>query len=433
MRLRIVQLIFDPSVLLLEQFNLSFPAFTYEGLALPRLRLQQESSRPLISNEAIDVSLSVQVPALRASLDCKHLSPDHIEFSFNQVPHHRPGPEVVILADFALPDGCGSPTVGYNFTFTVADGEEPTYYVPDPDNGWCFAGELAELNTTIQSSDCQSLAFLFGSFKMNVTSHENVTVMSCSERVQASTTFILPNLTIQPAAPPVVDEVTAKILQNATSNLTALRYSAADRFRSNFVPFYSIGAGGVGDQRPLDIFFQALTLGSDAVPPSELVGADNADRLLDRVNHLYGKYMAQLINTDMRTAPLYPHPTYNASIALPTARLRMNNGSKITLQILLAVMFVCGSLAYSLTDMRHTLPHNPHSIAGTMTLLAGSEMCSRGVVPNGAEWLSDRGLKKAGVFEGYVFSLGWWEERLPDGQLSKRRFGIDVGRAEKSA
>jgi hypothetical protein len=41
-----------------------------------------------------------------------------------------------------------------------------------------------------------------------------------------------------------------------------------------------------------------------------------------------------------------------------------------------------------------------------MTLLAGSEICSRNVVPEGAEWMSNKELKKAGYFEGYLFSLG---------------------------
>ena len=63
-------------------------------------------------------------------------------------------------------------------------------------------------------------------------------------------------------------------------------------------------------------------------------------------------------------------------------------------------MFLCESLAYLLTDMRRTLPHNPHTIAGSMSLLAGSEMALRAVVPEGAEWMSDEELKKAGVFKG---------------------------------
>jgi hypothetical protein len=196
-------------------------------------------------------------------------------------------------------------------------------------------------------------------------------------------------------------------------------------------PYSTVGENG--QKAILDSFFRALTSGSEVIRPSQLLGPANADTLLNSVTRLYRKYMAQVINADMRTAPLYPNPAYNATIALPTARLKMNNGSKLTLQILLAIMFVCGTLAYVLTDMRHTLPHNPHTLAGSMTLMAGSEMCSRSVVPEGTEWISDMKLKRVGIFEGYLFSLGWWENGDGGGALKKRRrFGIDIGRAEKA-
>lgn len=452
---------------LIEQLNLSFPVFTYEGLAFPSISLSPESPVPAEGASTVDnMSLSVTLPALRASLNCKPVPRDSIKFAFNQSPYMQPGPQVVLQTKIDLPEGCSAgATTDYNFSFPVADGLEPTYVVPDSDDGWSFAGAIADItNITIQSSDCPALAFFFGSFKMNVTSHDNVTVMSCSEHmdeVQTLTTFLLPNLNIDSSHPPVVDEASSKRLRNTSSGHSALQYSVTDKFHNNILPFYSF-TSGIGDQRPLDQFFQALTLGSDAIPPPQLLGPANAATLVDRTTHLYRKYMAQLINSDMRTAPLYPNPTYNATLAVPTPRLKQNNPSKLTLQILLAVMFVCASLAYWLTDMRHTLPHNPHTLAGSMSLLAGSEMCSRNVVPEGAEWMSDDDLREAGVFEGYLFSLGWWEakdglaavsnhreegvekqKKKPKQKQQKQsgprtgtgtgRFGIDVGRAEKAS
>jgi Protein of unknown function (DUF3433) len=428
------------TISLIQQFNLSFPAFTYEELALPALKLSQDSSTVArIAGDAAGPSLSVQVPALRASLDCRQLSQDDIVLSFPY--QSRGGPIVDIFAKNTLPEGCSNPARGenlflHNESFLVANGKGPTRGVRDSDNGWSFAGRIVDLDhVKIKSSDCPSLILFFGSFKVNVTSYENVTVMSCSERiqeVQTSTTFTLPKFAISSSHPPVVNESSTKLLHNTTSNVTALKYSTATKFDNNFIPFFPTSGSVPLYSRALDPFFEALILGPDAVPPSELLGPDNVDRLVERVTHLYRKFMAQLINANMRTAPLYPHPTYNATIALPTARLKVNNGSKVTLQILLATMFICGSLAYLLTDMRHTLPHNPHTIAGTMSLLAGSKMCSRNVMPEGAEWMDDKSLKKAGVFEGYLFSLGWWEDRGQDGRLKKRRFGIDIGRAEKA-
>lgn len=430
---------------LIEQFNLSFPVFTYEELAFPSIKLLEET--PILADVAgqtDNASLLVQLPALRASLDCKPVPQEDIIFRFNQNPYMQPAPQVVLETKIDLSDGCGGASTGWNFTFPVADGNKPTSYVPDPDNGWSFAGSIIDLpDVTIQSSDCPSFMFFFGSFKMNVTSYENLTMMTCSEHVQqiqTRTTFTLPQLAISYSSPPILNLTTTTLLRNTTSNHTALQYSVAKSFSTNFIPFYSF-LSPIADRRPLDTFFQALTLGSDATPAPSLLGAVNSPLLLSKVSHLYAKYMAQLLHSNMRTPPLYPNPTYPATISLPTARLKINPGSKVTLQILLAVMFTAATLAYLLTDMRHTLPHNPHTLAGVMTLVAGSEMCSRAVVPQGAEWMTDQQLREKGVFDGYLFSLGWWEERESESERDldpggvvgrgRRRFGVDVGRAER--
>jgi hypothetical protein len=423
---------------LIEQFNLSFPVLTHEDLAFPKIKLSEEATGlGKILSKADNVSLSVRLPALRASLNCKPVPQKGIIFSFNHdrfvvdtMPDAQFNSQLVLETNFDLPQGCGGESYDWARNFPLAD------YVPDPEKGWSFAGAIGDLaGVTIQSSDCPSLAFFFGSFKMNVTSHENVTVMSCSEHiqeVQALITLSLPSFEIDSAHPPVVDESATRFLKNTTSGFTALQYNVSDMFDQKVVPPYS-AVGEDGQNAILDSFFRALTLGSEVISPSQLLGPANAGTLLNCITRLYRKYMAQVINSDMRTPPLYPNPVYNATIALPTARLKMNNGSKVTLQILLAIMFVCGTLAYLLTDMRHTLPHNPHTLAGSMTLLAGSEMCSRSVVPEGTEWISDKELKRAGVFEGYLFSLGWWENGHGVGVLKKRRrFGIDIGRAEKA-
>jgi len=62
-------------------------------------------------------------------------------------------------------------------------------------------------------------------------------------------------------------------------------------------------------------------------------------------------------------------------------------------------------------------------MAGMKTLLAGSEMCERKVMPEGAEFMTDKGLETA--LQGWLFSLGWW------GEGQGERYGIDVGEARR--
>jgi hypothetical protein len=67
-----------------------------------------------------------------------------------------------------------------------------------------------------------------------------------------------------------------------------------------------------------------------------------------------------------------------------------------------------------------------------MSLLAGSEMIESKIIPAVAEFMSDKELAK--VFEGYMFSLGWWDTELKTSDLrEQRRLGIDIGKADSSA
>jgi hypothetical protein len=56
---------------MMEYFNYSYPQFTYDELAFPRLELADN-----FKNRSSTGSISVQLPALRASLDC-HPIPRH--------------------------------------------------------------------------------------------------------------------------------------------------------------------------------------------------------------------------------------------------------------------------------------------------------------------------------------------------------------------
>jgi hypothetical protein len=179
----------------------------------------------------------------------------------------------------------------------------------------------------------------------------------------------------------------------------------------------------------LNAWFTTLEKMPGSQPLSELLGHDNQEKLFAASSKLYGRYAAQAINAHMRSTnpPLGQHRAmYNATISSPTPRLRQNKGPKILLQVLLGLMVLCAAAAYSLADTKHLVRQSPGSIIGRMELLARSEMCSaETVIPKGAEWWTDQEREGRGLFEGWVFSLGWW------GNKASRWYGIDVGRAEK--
>jgi hypothetical protein len=182
----------------------------------------------------------------------------------------------------------------------------------------------------------------------------------------------------------------------------------------------------------LDNFFIATLAGKHPTEPANLTGEANQDNLMKAVQGFYRRYMAQAISANMRvSAPSASPEIYTGTWQDPNSwRIKQNVGSKIVIQVFLGIMFVCGALAYILVKMRHTLPHDPCSIAGVCSLLAGSEMCGeqmRSAMPDGVQWMSDKELEKNRVWEGWLFSIGWWEPKRGEA----KRFGIDVGRAEK--
>ena len=163
-------------------------------------------------------------------------------------------------------------------------------------------------------------------------------------------------------------------------------------------------------------------------------------------NRLYGRYVAQAVSANMRvsTPPNVANTIYNinqqpsnytATLSQSTKRLRQNRVPKIMPQAMLAFLAVCTAATYLVMDTRRVVPHNPCTIAGMMSLMAESEMCkTRDVIPEGAEWHSGSDLRRAGVFRGLLFHMGWWggtqEITGEHGEKVGGIFGIEV--AERS-
>lgn len=144
------------------------------------------------------------------------------------------------------------------------------------------------------------------------------------------------------------------------------------------------------------------------------------------------------------------------------ARLTQDNIVKTILHSLLVISALLILAGYLLTRTRNVLPCNPCSIAGTMSLLAGSDMCyapDNGIceccgklrasqrsadgriqaetihaddnehadddrvqlIRTGAEWWDDKTFAR--VFEGKKYSLGWWEPNKSQGKT--KRYLVD--------
>jgi hypothetical protein len=259
---------------------------------------------------------------------------------------------------------------------------------------------------------------------MNNTSPSDITIMLCEQllqEIQTNVTFNLPDFSISTSQPPVPDESSMRDLPSGSHGETAFEYRLQSNLYNHLALFnqteYEFNNGG---REPVDSFFQGVLNGRPPVDPATLLGPENQADLMDAVQRFYRRYMAQAVSANMRKSPSSSSSpvktTLPATLHNPNnPRLKQNNGSKLALQIVLRVMVVFACLSYWQARIRHTLPHEPYSIAGLGSLLAGSEMCEdKEDVKGGAEWM-DNGVR---------FRLGWWGDG--DGDGGGRRYGVDV-------
>jgi hypothetical protein len=484
--------------------GMNWPAFTNRTLVLPTFSVQdgdlstQNGTRRNISPNATQIELDV----LEADLQCYLVERNFISVSSNET-----SVEVDILA--SLPESCqlaSSSGQGNFVSFShVFDASEQGVFAGRQNdllfgNGSEFMGNmLTGANETLSSmiSDnpavgCPSLAFTYGRVGSNSTA-EDITAMLCYQRIRSVTASFstLSNTTaIDSSKPITVDQSDNTLLDNPQSTSgdpSVFNFRIQDHLQQQIQPFPDTNDAASFD---LDGFFQGmLHTDSRLIDPASLAGVDNQNVLLRAIMIFYRVYMAQAISMNMRIPfdgeSTFANSTLIGSLSprqatagapilgrVPTTirspRLVQARTTKILLQALLGLTSVLMISGWALTRFRRVLPVNPLSIAGAMSLLAGSDLahsaddglcecCGKprrnsfghgaggheresihasreetgepareGVIPVGAEWLGG-GRKGAWglVFAGKRYSMGWWREDHSRGR--RRRWGIDVG------
>jgi len=198
---------------------------------------------------------------------------------------------------------------------------------------------------------------------------------------------------------------------------------------------------------------QLVTEGENGYAAETLLGKAHRGNLTEAVSDLYAQYMALVVDMRFRI-PIARGASADDSENLVhgtaysfLSRLKLNFASKLTMQIMLGTMFIFGALTYSLMNLRSTLPRNPYSIASRMALFASSELCDerKALLPRNAIHMPLEELDQ--IFNGWLFSLGWWQEAESDSNdLSReatssdedtsfrerrQRFGINIGVPEQ--
>jgi len=415
---------------LLERDGMPYPPHTFDELVLPKLTVRSDGSETL---SGADGPVSVQIPTLRATLECYPVAESNISLTNGYTgfcySRQSNGGSVSITAKTIA--RCQNGSIDWNATPEDGWG---TFSTGSPGEWW---GDVR--SEPVQNLPCLSFSYFFEGYfgcapdnNMTGLTPSNVTILRCSQLIQtvsAIVTYTDSTLTtIDETQPPKIDNSTASLVANANSTFANyfpfdLKTPLDDEFRL-WKP----------NNATTDAFSQVLVYGAGAPPLSQLVGRENQHNLNQAVLRVYRRAMAQFLNSGARVpcnATTTPPPsswcqqTFTVSGKLLRDRVLQDQASKIALQALLAATLVCGALAVLLTRNRNVLSHNPYSIAGMAGLVADSRLVTGFEELIGAGMVdkkSEKGLKNALERLGRSYSLGLW----PGVSGQPPFYGIDI-------
>ncbi|KAF2010228.1 hypothetical protein BU24DRAFT_473406 [Aaosphaeria arxii CBS 175.79] len=395
--------------------NLSYPKWTYDTYALPTVELQEDNDT---LKGAIPWStggvLSVVLPAVRSSLKCESVPEELVKIGF--LLHSN---FVSLSTTDAIPANCPKLDRWICSDNTGSDGElrlKPGDYFD------CYSQYIFPANSSIHAIDsrCPTTGYALGRLA-SYYREENVSVLHCHpvfEQMDVVVNLTTPSFDLDPMQPPRPIESTVRMLWDA--------YPMVGGGSSTFL---NNERGANTDT--LSPWMKAAIYGLDGVPIEEIMGAENANKLAQRLNRVIEIMAAQQLNLWARAIPPFDDARNTevvpSNVLSYNATLSFSDGSKLTqhtvstrlLQGFLSFMTVCAIIAFSKQSTRGVLPYNPCSIATTASFIAGSKLLSADTLPPRSECSSEKELSR--LLSGHQYSLGWWKRG------EKLQFGIDIG------
>ncbi|OAL31676.1 hypothetical protein AYO20_08069 [Fonsecaea nubica] len=433
---------------LIEAANLSYPPLTHGELALPKLQPAQEYSDKYADNTL----LSVNVPALRSSLRCDILNKTayNITGFYNS---HILSSSVSIDISYDLPPQClfGGPggnlsTLDVQYSFQFPSSTNTSFFGKmldlhvGPYSG-PFADSSDEISPYTQPDNpkgCPSLGFIYGFADASQINSSTVSAMVCYqvvEEVQANLTLLTRDLSVSADNPPIIvaNSSSDDVLITGSDSKDVLGNGLTYRIQVHMDQSLSLfnqtqySSSSLSGPAVVDNFFQAVLFGRTPIRQELLSDGSESSQKQVRmgIQRFYRRYMAQVISSNMRvslpplsstqqqqqqqqqaaadvvsSAPSSPSTLTATVLNIRTPVLRQNNASKLTLQVILGVMFVCGLIAVLLNPTKDVVPHNPCTIAGSAALLAGSRLVEEIAERGHASWTRDDHVR---------LRLGWWK------------------------
>jgi hypothetical protein len=441
------------------ELNLSYPAWTYGELALPLFTLSDTYK----SHATGGVSVSAEIPAMRAAIDCYVLKEDEMNITYQSYPYN---------------------SLGSNYTYQVGYVQSTLFQFqscPRSNSVEIQAYLTPRLNTSEKGSSvarpcssmgisCSNLTGIYG--YATDEAFVNYSVISCKvsyEQVSTTAVLELPNYVISKNAQPRVDETPIKPVNSSDVNdfLNSVYYSAL---------FYNTSLTTVNGIAMMDPVTTALIYGKDGVPAEQLFQRPPEEHLIPSLRSIVqvmaAQYMSYFYRTTNSSIPLVGSTVPVAVQMGPDYRLKQNIVSTRILDVLLAVSWLFAMLTVFTFRSHDVAKAKPGTLAATLALVADSEFVhniqtdiqhDRSTEIRRKHTSVEKSTKAIQVeqqlrSEGYQFSLGWWDEMIRPPPISiltrprtpraitattsstsssgdqkgatRRRWGIDIGRSE---
>ncbi|KAJ3578845.1 hypothetical protein NPX13_g1718 [Xylaria arbuscula] len=382
------------AALILES-NLSYPGFTHEELAFPKLKLLLSDSDGILA--AFDQSRSVinaTVPALRSKLACQSYEASQMESRFNGTMGRHDYVDV--------------------FTDCASNGEYFRFI------GYISASKLTADRNFFEGPDfsTDSPAIICGRYRWawgraeqgNVTLVGGLACNETLETVEVQTLFFGSNLRIDPGHPPMPLDLTARVLDLGEG------WDAGEYLMYENLPYMLSPTGEASKVAAV------LTTSRYAVPVEAL--GDPA-----RVLEVAGQCSSNIAcclpsNSDESDYNVDFPPVAAATITDPLGRRRVIQDAASTrvIEALLGVALACSLLGW--VGMRNTnvLPRSPTSIASIAALLVDGNLFYYLSQQHG-EANTAHTDASTGFARGAVFRLGWATATDASG-CEDWRFGI---------
>lgn len=322
------------------QANLTYPRWTYENLAFPKLELS-DKVKSQIENESF---VDLYVPATRSALVCKMIP--FSDFNKTVVTYYDSSINVTKVPKMACPPySIDQAWNGDNSWETLSTVGEGTFGITKDATSCMTKGNITANG---------GATYYWGHYEGSTLQHAaGLACMPGAETVNTKVRFKLPSFDLDLEHPPQPDESSVTTITN------------------QYLPFESFKTST--DVKMMDTVFDALTAGRYAIPKEYLSRADKVDEVVKAIKFQDGIIKAQIYSNNTRSSNSSLGISYRGEIQLGT-RLRLFQDSISTrvLESLLAFILVLGVLGSILINTDHILPNSPSSIAAMASLLADS-------------------------------------------------------------